>query len=62
MTYLLLKSDKKKFSPFLRREIFEKNQSGYFKKRNTPFCSEFDADFKYIYKYTYVSRKVAKNI
>ena len=48
MKYVLRKSGENKFSTFLKREIFEENQSEYFQKLNTSFCSEFDADFKYM--------------
>ena len=48
MMYLLRKSGENKFSTFLRREISEENQSEYFQKLNTSFCSEFDVDFKYM--------------
>jgi hypothetical protein len=39
-----LKSGEKKFSIFLTREIFEKNESRILKKVNGLFCSKFDAD------------------
>jgi hypothetical protein len=38
-------------------EIFEKNQSRNFEKLNTPFCSEFHANSKYIQIYVYLSTK-----
>jgi hypothetical protein len=38
-------------------EIFEKNQSRNCEKLNTPFCSKFYVNAKYIQIYVYLSTK-----
>jgi hypothetical protein len=60
MVCFSLESEEKNLFTFSAMEIFEKNQSRTFEKLNTLFCSELDANSKYIQIYVYLSTKSRK--